>query len=52
MGIHMQTHRLMEGIYEVSLEMSSGAMIYIPSFIKVGSGIQKLIAGIYRRTDR
>jgi hypothetical protein len=28
--------------YEV--EMGSGAMIYIPSFIKIGSGIQKLIA--------
>jgi hypothetical protein len=23
-------------------EMGSGAMIYIPSFIKIGSGIQKL----------
>jgi hypothetical protein len=26
-------------------EMSSGAMIYIPSFIKIRSGIQKLIGG-------
>jgi hypothetical protein len=25
--------------------MSSGVMIYIPSFIKIGSGIQKLIWG-------
>jgi hypothetical protein len=25
--------------------MDSGAMIYIPSFIKTGSGIQKLIRG-------
>jgi hypothetical protein len=24
-------------------EVSSGAMIYIPSFIKVGSGIKKLM---------
>jgi hypothetical protein len=24
-------------------EMVSGAIIYIPSFIKIGSGIQKLI---------
>jgi hypothetical protein len=23
--------------------MGSGAMIYIPSFIKIGSGVQKLI---------
>jgi hypothetical protein len=27
-----------------AVEMGSGAMIYIPSFIKTGSGIQKLIA--------
>jgi hypothetical protein len=33
-----------------AVEMGSGAMIYIPSFIKVGSGIQKLI-GVYRHTD-
>jgi hypothetical protein len=26
-----------------AVEMGSGAMIYIPSFIKIGSGIQKLI---------
>jgi hypothetical protein len=28
--------------------MGSGAVIYIPSFIKIGSGIQKLIRGIHR----
>jgi hypothetical protein len=28
-----------------SFEMGSVAMIYIPSFIKIGSGIQKLIRG-------
>jgi hypothetical protein len=27
------------------IEMGSGAMIYVPSFIKIGSGIQKLIEG-------
>jgi hypothetical protein len=32
-------------------EMGSGAVIYMPSFIKIGSGIQKLIEGIHRRTD-
>jgi hypothetical protein len=37
----------MDGIYE----MGSGAMIYIPSFVKIGSGIQKLIRGVYRYTD-
>jgi hypothetical protein len=26
-----------------AVEMDSGAMIYIPSFIKIGSGIQKFI---------
>jgi hypothetical protein len=29
-----------------AVEMGSGAMIYIPSFIKIGSGIQKLRGGI------
>jgi hypothetical protein len=28
--------------------MGSGAMIYVPSFIKIGSGVQKLIGGINR----
>jgi hypothetical protein len=26
-------------------EMGSGAMVYIPSFTEIGSGIQKLIRG-------
>jgi hypothetical protein len=29
-----------------AVEMDSSAMIYIPSFIKIGSGIQKLIWGV------
>jgi hypothetical protein len=32
-----------------AVEMGSGAMIYIPSFIIIGSGIQKLIRGIHRQ---
>jgi hypothetical protein len=32
-----------------AIEMSSGAMIYIPRLIKIGSGIQKLIGGIHRQ---
>jgi hypothetical protein len=32
-------------------EMDSSVMIYIRSFIKIGSGIQNLIGGIYRHTD-
>jgi hypothetical protein len=31
--------------------MGSGAVIYVPSFIKIGSGIQKLIGG-ETHTDR
>jgi hypothetical protein len=34
-----------------AVEMGSGAMTYIPSFIKIGSGIQKYIGGIHRHTD-
>jgi hypothetical protein len=30
---------------EYAVQMGSGAMIYIPSFIKIGFGIQKLIGG-------
>jgi hypothetical protein len=37
-------------IYEVAVEMSTGAMMYsyIPSFIKIGAGIQNFIDGIQR----
>jgi hypothetical protein len=38
-GIHIQTNRW-EGFMKYAVEMGSGAMIYIPSFIKIGSGIQ------------
>jgi hypothetical protein len=31
--------------------MGSGAAIYIPSFIKISSGVEKQIGGIYRYTD-
>jgi Uri superfamily endonuclease len=31
--------------------MGSGAMIYIPSFIKIGSGIQNFIRRMHRHTD-
>jgi hypothetical protein len=34
-----------------AVEMGSGAMIYITSFIKVGSDIQKLIGDTHRHTD-
>jgi hypothetical protein len=42
----------MGGIYEVRVEMGSGAMTYIPSFIKTGFGIQRLIRGIHIQADR
>jgi hypothetical protein len=29
-----------------AVEMGSGVMIYIPSFMKIGSAIQKLMEGI------
>jgi hypothetical protein len=34
-----------------AVEMGPGAMIYIPSFIKLGSGIQIQYGGILRYTD-
>jgi hypothetical protein len=30
--------------------MGSGAVIYVPSFIKIDSGVQNLIGGIHRHT--
>jgi hypothetical protein len=36
-----------------AIEVDSGAMVYTLNFIKVGSGIQKLIGGgIQRHADR
>jgi hypothetical protein len=35
----------MGGIYEVAVEMASGATIYMPSFLKSGSGVQELLRG-------
>jgi hypothetical protein len=32
-------------------EMGSGAIIYVPSFIKIGKGIQKLTGRKNRHTD-
>jgi hypothetical protein len=34
-----------------AVQMSLGTMVCIPSFIKIGSDIQKLIGGIHRQTD-
>jgi hypothetical protein len=35
-----------------AVEMDLDAMIYTPSFVKIGSGIQKLMRGIHRHIDR
>jgi hypothetical protein len=35
----------MGGIYELAVEMGSGAMIHIPSFIQIGSRTEKLVWG-------
>lgn len=43
-------HRLMGGVVKYAIEMGSGAMICITSFIKTGSGIQNLMRGIHRHT--
>jgi hypothetical protein len=34
-----------------ALEMGSSTTIYVPSFITTGSGVQKLVRGIYNQTD-
>jgi hypothetical protein len=44
--LHVHTHRLMEDIYEIAVEMGSDTVIYIPNFIKICSGIQNLIGGV------
>jgi hypothetical protein len=47
-GVHIKIH-LREGFMKYAVEMDSGAMIYIPSSIKIGSGIQKLAGRIHRQ---
>jgi hypothetical protein len=49
--IHIQTHRLRAGFMKDAVEMGSVAMIHIPSFIKIGSDIQKLKGGGYANTQ-
>jgi hypothetical protein len=38
-----------EEFFNCAVAMGSGAVIYVPSFIQIGSGIQKLIGGIRRQ---
>jgi hypothetical protein len=41
-----------EGFMKYAVGMDSGTMIYIPSFIAIGPGIQKLIGGMHGHKDR
>jgi hypothetical protein len=34
-----------------AVEIGSGGMMYLPSFVKIGSGVKKLMEGIHRHTD-
>jgi hypothetical protein len=36
---------LLMGFMEYAVEMGSGAMVYIPSFMKIGSDLQTLLMG-------
>jgi hypothetical protein len=35
----------MGGIFNYAVEMGLGAVICVPNFVKIGSGVQKLIGG-------
>jgi hypothetical protein len=35
-----------------TVEMGSGAMIYIPNFVNIGSGIQNVMGGKHRQIAR
>jgi hypothetical protein len=39
------------GFMKNAVEMGSVVVIYIPSFIKIGSGIQKILGGIHIHTQ-
>jgi hypothetical protein len=39
-----------EGLFNQTVELGSGAVIHVPSFIKIGSGIRKLMGGIHTHT--
>jgi hypothetical protein len=32
-------------------EIGASVMIYVPNFVKIGSGVQKLLGGIRKHTD-
>jgi hypothetical protein len=43
--VHIEIQNDGRDSFNYAVEMGSGAVIYVPSFIKIGSGIQKLIGG-------
>jgi hypothetical protein len=47
--INIQTQTDWSDSFNYAVEMGSGAVMYVPSFIKIGSGIQKLIGGVHRQ---
>jgi hypothetical protein len=49
--IHADTQREGRDLRKFAVEMSSGAMIYTPGFIKIVSIVQKFI-GVYTQTHR
>jgi hypothetical protein len=51
LDIHCRGNVITEGFMKYAVEMGSGAMIYIPSFINIGSGIPKLIEEMHRHTE-
>jgi hypothetical protein len=53
-GLHIQIQSMMGGLMKYAVEMGSGAIKFIPSFVKIGSGIQKFVGGggIHRHTDK
>jgi hypothetical protein len=42
---------MMGGVMKYAVEVGACVVIYIPSFMKIGSGIQKLTRGIHRHTQ-
>jgi hypothetical protein len=54
-GRYMYKHTdLCEGFMKYAIEMGLGALIYsyIPSFIKIGSGFERLWGGTHTHTHR
>jgi hypothetical protein len=43
---------LMGEILNYAIDMGSGAIIYVPSFIKIGLGIQRLVEGETHNTHK